>query len=74
MTVQQLENVLRVTPFAPFTIHLADGRALDVPGAEYLSYSPSGRTVIVWRRDESFTLFDLFSVTRLEVRPIRSSS
>ena len=48
MTVEQLKNVLHSQPFKPFTIHMGDGRAFLVKHPDYLSRSPSGRTLIVY--------------------------
>jgi hypothetical protein len=58
----------QAVPFRPFTIDLADGRHLNVPHREFLSHSPSGRTVIVYGEEESFSVIDLLLVTRLKVR------
>ena len=67
MTVEQLRNVHRAAPFRPFTIHMGDGRAFLVRRPDFLSHSPSGRTVIVHQDDESFSVLDLLLVTGLEV-------
>lgn len=67
MTIEQLRAAHQAQPFRPFTIHLADGRSLRVPHREFLSHSPTGRTVIVYESDESFSIVDLLLVTRLEV-------
>ncbi len=69
MTIEQLRNVHHASPFRPFTLHLADGRSLSVPHRDFLSHSPSGRTVIVYGDDESFSIIDLLLVTRIEVHP-----
>jgi len=69
MTVDQLTNVLRAKPFRPFTIHLGDGRAFLVRHPEFLSRSPSGRTIIVHQDDDSFSILDMLLVTELEVHP-----
>src|SRR2546423_692260 len=67
MTVEQLRNVHRALPFRPFTIHMGDGRAFLVRHPDFLSHSPTGRTVIVHPDDESFHVLDLLLVTELEV-------
>jgi hypothetical protein len=68
MTVEQLRKTHQATPFRPFTIHLADGRSFFVAHREFLSQSPSGRTVIVYGADDSFDIIDLLLVTSLEVQ------
>jgi hypothetical protein len=67
MTVEQLRNVHRATPFRTFTIHIADGRSFLVRGRDFLSHSPNGRTVVVHVDDETFSVLDLLLMTELEV-------
>ncbi len=67
MTIEQLRNVHRAQPFQPFTIHLADGRRVLIPHPDFLSHSPTGRTIIVYQTNESFSILDLLLVTELEV-------
>ena len=69
MTIQQLDNVHKAKPFRPFTIHMGDGRSFHVPHPEFLSRSPTGRTVIVYGNDENFSVLDLLLLTELEVHP-----
>jgi hypothetical protein len=69
MTIQQLDNIHRARPFRPFAIHMGESREFHVPHAEFLSRSPSGRTIIVYGNDESFSVPDLLLLTELEVRP-----
>jgi len=68
MTAEQLRAMREAQPFRPFTIHLADGRSLPVPHREFVSQSPGGRTIIVYRSGESFSVVDLYLVTELEVQ------
>ena len=68
MTVEQLRAVYQARPFHPFTLHLAEGEKLHVPHADFLSHSPTGRTLIVYAEDDSFSIVDLLLVTRLEVQ------
>lgn len=67
MTVQQLRNAHRATPFRPFTIRMADGRSFHVPHPDFLSMSPTGRTVIVYQDDEEFSILDLLLMTEIEM-------
>ncbi len=67
MTTDQLRNVWKAEPFRPFIIRLADGRQVQVRHPEFLSRSPSGRSIIVYQSDESFNVIDLLLVTDLEV-------
>jgi hypothetical protein len=75
MTIEQLRNIHQAAPFRSFTIHLADGRKLEVPHREFLSHSPSGRMIIVYHADDSFSVIDLLLVTELEVHgPVPAGS
>jgi hypothetical protein len=65
MTVQQLKAAHHANPFRPFTIRLADGSSVLVPHRDFLSHSPSGRTVIVCHEDETFSILDLLLITEL---------
>lgn len=67
MTVDQLRQFHQARPFRPFSLHLADGQSVAVRHPEFLAQSPSGRTVIVYGRDDAFDVIDLTLVTRLEV-------
>jgi hypothetical protein len=74
MTIEQLRNVHQAQPFRPFHLHLADGRVLPVPHQEFLSHSPSSRTVIVYGEGDAFEIVDLLLVTAIEVQPTLKSS
>ena len=67
MTVEELRTVHRAQPFRPFTIHMGDGRAFFVKHPDYVSHSPSGRTLIVYGEGDSFSILDLLLATKIEV-------
>ena len=66
MTVEQLHNMHQARPFRPFTIRMADGTSYHVPHSEFLSQSPSGRTIIIHHPDDIFSVVDLLLVTELK--------
>jgi len=66
MTIEQLTTVLHAQPFQPFRIHMADGRSVDVAHPDFLSRSPAGRTVIVYKQDETFEIIDMLLVASIE--------
>jgi hypothetical protein len=68
MTIEKMRQLHQARPFQPFIIHLADGRAIPVVSSEFLSFSPTGRTIIVHYGDDEFSIIDLLLVTELEVR------
>ena len=67
MTIEQLQRLHQARPFRPFKVHLADGRAIPVTHPEFLSHSPTGRTMIVHTKGEAFEVIDLLLVSSLEV-------
>jgi len=67
MTAVQVRRMYEARPFKPFVMHLADGRRVRVPHPEWMAFSPSGRTVTVYRRDDSSDVIDLLLITRLRV-------
>lgn len=73
MTIQQLRAAHRAAPFRPFSIHMADGRVFPVPHPDFLSMSPSGRTVIVYQEGEDFSILDLLLMTEIEMSPVSNS-
>ena len=69
MTVERFTNTVRAQPFRPFTIHMGDGRTFFVKHQDFISRSPSGRTVIVYGENDSFSILDLLLITELEIHP-----
>jgi len=68
MTIERIRDVYDAQPFRPFLIHLADGRQIAVKHREFLATAPSGRTMIAYQPDDSFSIIDLLLVTDLEVK------
>lgn len=69
MTIHQLRAAHGAAPFRPFTLHMADGRSFHVPHPDFLSMSPTGKTVIVYKEDDNFSILDLLRLTEIEVAP-----
>ncbi len=67
MTKEQFKTALHLQPFRPFTIRMADGRTFQVSHPDFVAQSPSGRTVIVFQPDESYSVLDLLLMTELQV-------
>ncbi len=69
MTIDRLRALYDAQPFRPFTIHLADGRQVDVHHREFMIAAPSGRTIVVFQPDDTMNIIDLLLVTDLELAP-----
>jgi hypothetical protein len=68
MTIVQLRKMHRERPFQPFDIYLADGRSIPVDHPEFLSQSPTGRTISIGMHDGTHEVVDLLLVTSLKPR------
>lgn len=69
MNIDQVRTLHRATPFQPFEINLADGRALPVDHPEMLAITAPGRTIGVARDDGVIEIVDLLRVTSIKPRP-----
>jgi len=69
MNLEQLRSAYRATPFQPFTIRMADGRSFPIFHPELLSFSPSGRTVVVQQPNDSISILDVMLMAELEFAP-----
>ncbi len=67
MTTEQFKTTLHLQPFRPFTIRMVDGRSFEVSHPDFVAQSPSGRTVIVFQPDESYSVLDLLLMSELQV-------
>jgi hypothetical protein len=68
MTIEPLRRMHQERPFQPFDIHLADGRSIPVEHPEFLSQSPTGRTIPLGLNDGTHEVVDLLLVTSLKPR------
>jgi len=67
MTIDKLREVLHAEPFQPFVIRTADGRSVAVPHPDFISVSPPGRMVHVFRKDGRSEFIDLLLVTSIDL-------
>ena len=74
MTAGEVRSLREANPFRPFTIHLADGQTFHVPLRDFVSQSPTGRTIIVYGPDDLFNIVDLYLITSLKVQPAPAES
>jgi hypothetical protein len=74
MTVERIRQACSEQPFRPFTLHLADGLEVEVPHRDFMAVGPGGRTILVYRPDESYHVVDLLLVTDLHISPLSKSN
>ena len=72
-TANQIREVVRAQPFAPFVIHLADGRRFEVPHPEFVAVSPDGRELLFVADDQGIHQFEMLLVAEIETPPPGSS-
>lgn len=69
MTIEQLQAVYNAQPFRPFSLHIADGRGIQVAHRDFIMTVPRGRTVVVAEPDGRLHILDLLLVTDIDIAP-----
>ncbi len=69
MTSDQIRKLHQAKSFEPFTLNLADARAIHVPHPELLFQTQGGRTIFVNTHDENVEIIDLLLVTSVTRGP-----
>ncbi len=67
MTKDAIQNVLRAQPFKPFSLRVTNGTLVPVPHPDFIFISQGGRTAIINRGGEKFSIVDLGLVTTIEL-------
>jgi hypothetical protein len=65
---------MHAVPWRPFTICMADGRAIPVPHPDFISISRGGRTVVVTAVDEEFEMIDVFLILSIKTKGSQKSA
>ncbi len=69
MNAAELRQLLHRTPFRPFTVYMASDKAFAVPHTDFAALSPSGRTLIIFRKeDDAHDILDVPLIARVEVQ------
>lgn len=64
-----IRKLIAARPFAPFTIHLADGGAVHVPTVDHVFVFPDGGRVIVAKDDGDYDILSGLLMARITVHP-----
>ena len=67
MRVDDLRKAHQARPFQPFSIRVADGMEYTVNHPEFMSFSLSGRTVVVATPDDWYAIIDTMMITSVHV-------
>jgi hypothetical protein len=68
MKIEDLQDLVRVAPFRPFAIALADGTRFRIEHPEWIAFR-GGRTAVVIDPDDRIHLIDVMLALKLEVDP-----
>ena len=69
MTKEAVKGHVEANPFRPFTLRLTDGRTCEVPARDFVSLSPSGRTLVVYTLDgDGLRILDVALITEIEMK------
>ena len=53
MITEEIKNLLRATPFIPFTIYVSNGTSFEVPHPDFAFVTPNAMVVFVFIQDVS---------------------
>jgi hypothetical protein len=68
VTIEKVRELIHANPFVPFSLRLADGRAIPVVHSDFVSSSPTGRVLHVFHGPNDASIFiDVLLVTALEL-------
>ena len=63
MRIEQLREYIHKHPTTPFTLHVADGRAIPVRHSDYIAVPEKARTIVVVQEDGTFDILDVVMIT-----------
>jgi len=62
-----IRDLTAAQPFVPFTIHLVDGGALQVPTLDHVHVTPAPERVFVWHDEGKYDKIRPLMISRLTV-------
>jgi hypothetical protein len=63
MQLQQLRTYVHAHPDRPFTLHVADGRTIDVKHSDYIAIPEKGRTIVVIHDNNTHDMLEVALIT-----------
>ena len=73
MTYEAISGYLRAKPFAPFALHLSDGRVVTVDDAKHCLWTHDRRRFIFNDAGSHLLYMDLDSIARIELAGTENS-
>ena len=72
MTLELFANLLQANPFAPYSMHLADGRELKVTNPELVMIAGDSRSVSLFEPQRATEFIDLSLIVSVRVEDPQS--
>jgi len=69
-----IRKLIAQRPFAPFTIHLADGSAVPVPNVDHIHVFPDGGRAIVHKDNGDYDILSGLLMARITVPALASDN
>jgi hypothetical protein len=66
MTIDAIKEAVHAEPFRPFKLRLAGRPTISVSHPDYIAFGPKGRTVVVYREDDTFKILDTLLIAEIE--------
>jgi hypothetical protein len=67
MRQEQIRDLIRRQPFQPFTIHLPEGRTVEVWHHDFAMQSPDGRVLVVFDRNGIADYIDIMLIASIRM-------
>ena len=72
MTLELFANLLQANPFVPYSMHLADGRVLQVTNPELVMIAGDSRSVSLFEPQRATEFIDLSLIVSVRVEDPQS--
>ena len=66
MHAESIKELLHTAPFAPFHVHVADGKSYLIDHPDLVWFTQGGRTMFVATGGERFAMVDTMLISRAE--------
>ena len=73
MHAEAIKELLRTAPFAPFQVHVVDGKSYRIDHPDFVWFTQGGRTMFVATGGEKFAILDTMLISRAETVDSTSS-
>lgn len=74
--LEELRRLIAEKPFVPFTIHMAEGKALRIHTVDHIAIAPNGARVVVFNDEGTTDFLSVLLISRftLDAAPTESAT